>query len=98
MKILYKNWKGEISERDITPIKVFFGSTTWHTDDQWLIEAIDNGKELIRTFALAGILELRVPTNELTIEAKKILNLIPMCVDKKTTTITNDMITFVKGN
>lgn len=51
-EVTYTNWKGNTSVRKIWPIKIFFGSTEYHTEPQWLVEATDLDKRQVRTFAL----------------------------------------------
>jgi predicted DNA-binding transcriptional regulator YafY len=53
--ITYRNWRGEFGRREISPIRLIWGSNKWHPEPQWLIEAWDIGKSEIRTFALSGI-------------------------------------------
>jgi predicted DNA-binding transcriptional regulator YafY len=55
--ILYKNWKNETAERHIEPIEIWFGSTEWHKEDQWLLKALDLEKRQERDFALKDIIE-----------------------------------------
>lgn len=59
IKIRYKNWRGEISEREIVPIKIFGGETEWHPEWQWFMKAFDIGKGEIRDFALLDMTILR---------------------------------------
>ncbi|MEL4069570.1 hypothetical protein WKW50_05420 [Ochrobactrum sp. GPK 3] len=49
--VLYTNYRGETSERTITPIRPWFGSTEWHSEPQWLLRAYDHGKGAERDFA-----------------------------------------------
>lgn len=42
--LTYRNWRGEVAERTITPLRVWFGSTDWHPDPQWLLTAWDAEK------------------------------------------------------
>lgn len=49
----YKNYRGEISTRRITPLKPWYGSTEWHPEPQWLLKAFDHDKGAERDFALA---------------------------------------------
>lgn len=53
--IVYTNYKGITSVRDILPIKILFGSNEWHKEDQWLMEAVDIEKNAPRTFAMKDI-------------------------------------------
>lgn len=55
MKIRYTNYKGETADRSIVPARVYFGSTQWHPEPQWLLEAFDVDKNEIRTFAFKDI-------------------------------------------
>lgn len=54
--LTYRNWRGEISDRTIIPRRVWFGSTEWHPEAQWLLTAWDAGKDAERDFALADFL------------------------------------------
>lgn len=60
ISLTYRNWRGEISERTITPKRIWFGSTEWHTEPQWLITAFDLDKQADRDFALKDF----IPTPE----------------------------------
>lgn len=55
LKILYTNWKGETSVRNIIPQEIYFGSNQWHKEEQWLLQAIDVDKGAQRTFAVGNI-------------------------------------------
>ncbi|MDO4282037.1 MAG: hypothetical protein Q4D02_00185 [Clostridia bacterium] len=57
VKILYKNWKGNVAYREIIPIKVEFKSTEWHKEEQWILEAFDIQKNDMRGFAMKDIME-----------------------------------------
>lgn len=57
IKILYKNWRNETAERKIEPIKIWFGSTEWHKEEQWIMTAIDLDRNVEREFALKDILK-----------------------------------------
>ncbi|WP_210246253.1 hypothetical protein [Aureimonas fodinaquatilis] len=50
--LTYTNWRGETDARSIVPITVWFGSTDWHPEPQWLLKAFDVAKEAERDFAL----------------------------------------------
>jgi hypothetical protein len=41
--------------RHIKPIKLWFGNTRWHKEEQWLLEALDLEKIIERVFALKDI-------------------------------------------
>lgn len=55
VRILYTNYRGETSLRTIIPIKIWYGSTNWHPDPQWLLDARDIEKRADRSFALKDI-------------------------------------------
>ncbi len=57
--ILYTNYRGETAHRTIRPGKLYFGSTEWHPEEQWLLAAYDVGKQASRDFAMKDILEWR---------------------------------------
>lgn len=54
-KIVYKNWRGETAKRHILPIRIWFGHTEWHKEDQWMLTAIDIDKKVERDFALKDV-------------------------------------------
>jgi len=41
--------------RTVIPERVWFGSTEWHPEPQWLLEAFDIEKGERRSFAMADI-------------------------------------------
>ncbi|MFA6429199.1 MAG: hypothetical protein WCV84_01740 [Patescibacteria group bacterium] len=53
--ILYTNYKGETRLRRIVPIEMWFGSTEYHQDAQWLLKATDVEKNAERNFAMKDI-------------------------------------------
>lgn len=50
--LIYTNWRGETAERTIIPQCIWFGSTEWHPEPQWLLTAIDMEKNAERDFPL----------------------------------------------
>lgn len=50
--LTYTNWKGETAQRTIIPRRVWWGSTEWHPEPQWLLTAFDVDKGAQRDFAL----------------------------------------------
>ena len=52
---VYRNHRGEISERRVTPLGVRYGSTKWHPEHQWLLCAYDLDKGAQREFAMKDI-------------------------------------------
>lgn len=55
VEIVYTNWKGITAIRHIIPKDIFFGSTEWHQEEQWLLNAFDVEKQADRSFALKDI-------------------------------------------
>ena len=62
LRITYRNWRGETRERTIEPKEVWFGSTEWHPEDQWLLKALDVEKGEVRDFALKDISQINTVT------------------------------------
>ncbi len=54
--IRYRNHRGEVADRRVVPSRLWFGSTSWHPESQWLLEAIDLDKGAVRDFAMRDIL------------------------------------------
>ena len=48
----YRNWRGELGVRHVTPISLRFGASEWHRKPQWLMRAYDHDKQAEREFAL----------------------------------------------
>lgn len=57
LRFLYKNWKGETRERSVQPIKIWFGKTEFHPEEQWFLKAKDLEKNEERDFALKDIIK-----------------------------------------
>lgn len=55
VSILYTNHRGETATRKIIPVKIWFGATKWHSEPQWLLDAVDIKKNAKRSFALKEI-------------------------------------------
>lgn len=53
VQMTYRNWRGEVAEREIVPVRVWWGNTEWHPQDGWLLSAWDVEKGAHRDFALA---------------------------------------------
>lgn len=52
IKIAYTNYRGEFSHRKIIPYRFEYKSTKYHSDEQWIVVAFDDGKNEVREFAL----------------------------------------------
>jgi hypothetical protein len=50
--VVYRNYRGEVDEREIVPMSVRYGSTEWHPTPQWLMLAWDVKKGALREFAM----------------------------------------------
>lgn len=62
LKVRYKNHRGEVAERKIIPLKIYFGEVEFHNGEQWLMDVYDLDKKAYRTYALRDIQEwIRVP-------------------------------------
>jgi hypothetical protein len=46
------NWKGIPGHRKIQVARIYFGSTEYHPEEQWLLEALDIDKKEYRIFAM----------------------------------------------
>ena len=53
--IEYTNYRNETGLRTILPERIWYGSTPWHKESQWLLDAIDIEKGERRSFAIADI-------------------------------------------
>lgn len=62
--LTYTNYKGETATRTITPRSIWFGSTEWHPEPQYLLRAFDHDKQADRDFALKGFGRHGVPSPE----------------------------------
>lgn len=57
----YTNHRGVRSVRGIRPLRVSFENNEWHPETQWLLEAVDLGRDEIRTFAMKNIHSWKSP-------------------------------------
>lgn len=51
-RITYTNYRGETAERTITPKRVWYGISEWHSGPQWFLTAFDHDKNADHDFAL----------------------------------------------
>lgn len=56
VELVYRNWRGEVRPRKICPLGVYFGSTQWHHEPQWLLNAVDLEDSTTKQFALKDFL------------------------------------------
>lgn len=61
----YTNHAGVRAIREIIPGCLLLGSTEWHHETQYLLDAYDVGKDAVRTFAMKDI-HAWAPTNTAT--------------------------------
>jgi predicted DNA-binding transcriptional regulator YafY len=59
IEFTYKNYRGEIADRKVVPIKIYFGSTEYHKEPQWILKALDLDKNAERDFALLDIIAFK---------------------------------------
>lgn len=57
IKVIYKNYRGEVGLRRIIPLDIFYGSSEFHKEQQWLMKVWDVDKKDYRTYALRDIQE-----------------------------------------
>jgi predicted DNA-binding transcriptional regulator YafY len=48
----YRNWRGETAVRTAEPTGIWFGSSEWHPEPQWIMSACDTEKNVMRYFAM----------------------------------------------
>ena len=58
IRFRYRNWKGVVSERTARVTNLFYGSTEWHPQPQWLVQALDMEKSAVRLFALRDMIPI----------------------------------------
>ena len=57
LQFKYTNYKSETNNRKVIPYKIWFGSTEFHPEKQWLLHAYDIEKCAERNFALRDIIK-----------------------------------------
>ena len=55
VKVVYRNYRGEIATRSIVPLEVYWGQTEFHPHDQWLLKVWDVEKDAERIYAFKDI-------------------------------------------
>jgi len=56
LTFIYRNYRGEVSERRVRDPQLVFGENDWHKAPQWILVAFDIDKNAERWFALEDIL------------------------------------------
>ena len=59
IEIVYKNHRHEIVFRSIVPVRIYWGQTSYHPKDQWLMEVWDVDKNAERIYALKTVVFLK---------------------------------------
>ena len=59
LRFRYKNYKGEVSDRSVIPIRIVVKKSQYHNGGKpcWIMVAFDLDKEALRDFALSDIQE-----------------------------------------
>lgn len=52
INLTYTNWRGEKAVRLVLPKRLWFGTTEFHREPQWLLEVYDIEKQAFRDYAL----------------------------------------------
>lgn len=53
IRMIYRNYRGEVAERWVTPKSIRWGVTEWHPTRGWLMLAWDHDRGADREFSLA---------------------------------------------
>jgi hypothetical protein len=64
IRFRYRNHRGETAIRTIMPVCIWWGSTQWHPEEQWLLDGEDLDRRESRSFALR---DCDFTTTELTL-------------------------------
>ncbi len=51
----YTNYRGERTWRRILPLSLSFENSEWHPNAQWILEAVDVDRGVVRGFAFTSI-------------------------------------------
>lgn len=57
--LTYRNHRGELVERTVTPVRIWFGETEWHPSPQWLLEVFDHDRDAVRNYSMENIVSWR---------------------------------------
>ena len=59
LRFRYRNWRGEVADRAVIPIRTSVGVSVYHNDGNpcWIMTAIDVEKDEIREFKLSDIIQ-----------------------------------------
>lgn len=59
LRFRYKNWRGEIADRSVIPVRTTVAVSIYHNDGKpcWIMTAYDTEKNEMRDFALKDIIQ-----------------------------------------
>lgn len=59
LRFRYKNWRGEIADRSVIPVRTTVAVSIYHNDGKpcWIMTAYDTEKNELRDFALKDIIK-----------------------------------------
>ena len=55
IRFVYRNWQGVVAIRTARVMSLVYGSTEWHPEPQWLLQAVDLEKGAVRLFAIGDM-------------------------------------------
>lgn len=61
LKFVYRNWRGELADRRVTPIEMVFKENEFHDGPQWFLVAYCHDKRAPRDFAIQDIVSPITP-------------------------------------
>lgn len=64
LEFIYTNYRGETGKRRVMPKRIWWGSTEYHPEPQWLLLAFDLDKQADRDFAVRDITWMQPDTRE----------------------------------
>lgn len=67
VRVLYRNHAGAAAWRTVLPVTLWFGTSSWHPGEQWLLGVVDRDKQAARDFALKDILCWEAPSRPLSL-------------------------------
>lgn len=56
IRFRYTNHRGETEDREVTPIRIRFGTSEHHREPSWLMDAYDHNRRAVRSFLVSGML------------------------------------------
>lgn len=59
IRFTYKNYKGAVEDRTVYAERIYWGSTEYHPEPQWLLDAWDYSRQAKRSFALKDMTDVQ---------------------------------------